>query len=695
MATRIGVDVGGTFTDLVFEDEVTGVTQVAKVPSTSADPAVGVLEAIKAGVDDRQLASAEWLIHGHTVGLNALLERRGAVVGLLATCGFRDLIEIRRGDRADPYDLFWKPPAPLAPRRLRIGVRERMLADGTIHTPLEEEEVARAAEVFSAEGVECVAIAFMNAYANPAHELRAAEVLARSGFAGQVSLSHAISGEYREYERTSTTLVDAYIRPRISQYLEHLAAKLRETGLRGRLLVARSGGGASTFEEARRRPCDSIMSGPVGGAQGAARLVRELNLGDAVTADVGGTSFDTCMVIGGRPVTLNEGEVVGFPLQTAWVDVRSIGAGGGSVAYVDAGGLLRVGPQSTGAQPGPACYQRGGTLATVTDAALLLGMLGDGRLAGGMLLDRDAAALAHRPLADRLGLEMLEVARGVMTIAAASMANAIREITIEQGRDPRELTLIAFGGAGPLFGCLLARELRIAQVVVPPLAGNFSARGLLGGDVLRSTGRTRILALDDTGTDIAGEHLLELLSQLRASTDQLGVAETQLDLRYVGQEHTLTLDVELNEQGLVPDAVEIGAAFNDQYSQRFGIALPDRVEIVALRVHLRETFGEPSLASSGSECAGAFASAFARSRIQPVAAAGSAAVTTRAFSMHRGEWVQFALVERAEMTEGERLQGPAIITEQTATTYLDAGFSATSTKHGLLLVDEARVGAPA
>src|SRR5437588_6964555 len=494
MASRIGVDVGGTFTDLITYDDATGDVRVVKEPTTPWAPEEGVVEAVRGGVPEQLLRAAAFFMHGPTIGLNALLERRRGSVGLLSTRGFRDVLEIGRGDRADPYDLFWRRPEPLVPRELRLPVTERVLADGSILTPLDAEDVRRALEDFGAAGVASIAVAFLNAYANPEHEREAARLLRELGFDGELALSHEISGEYREYERTSTTVIDAFVRPGVRAYLERLETRLRELGFAGEALVTRSGGGAMSFAEARDRPFETILSGPVAGAQGAAALARKLGIGDAISADVGGTSFDTCLIVEGRPQLLYQGTIVGLPVQTSWVDVRSIGAGGGSIAYVDVGGLLRVGPRSAGARPGPACYGRGGAEPTVTDAALALGMLGPGELAGGIVLDRGLALRALEQL--RLG-SAEEAARGVITIAAASMADAIREITVEQGRDPREAVLVAFGGAGPLFATLLADELDIARVVVPRHAGNFSAWGLLGADVTRERSATRIIRLSD------------------------------------------------------------------------------------------------------------------------------------------------------------------------------------------------------
>jgi N-methylhydantoinase A len=676
MATRIGVDVGGTFTDLIFYDDESGEIRVGKEPTTPSAPEDGVLAAVASAVPEQRVGAAEYFLHGTTVGLNSLLTRSGAVVGLLATRGFRDILEVRRGDRDDPYDLFWKHPPPLVPRRLRIPVTERMLFDGTVHTPIDLDDVAAAVAVFEQEGVTSVAIAFLHSYANPAHELAAAEALRRAGFAGELSLSHQVSGEYREYERTTTTVIDAYVRPRMSVYLKALEQRLSGSGFAGNLLVTRSGGGAMTFPEAEERPFETILSGPVAGAEGAAELARTLDLGDVITADVGGTSFDTCLITGGRPQVMYEGKIVGLPVQTPWVDVRSIGAGGGSLAWVDVGGLLRVGPGSAGADPGPACYDRGGTQPTVTDAAFLLGMLGEGNLASGIALNRESAQAAMAPLAEQLGFEVEEVARGIMTIAAANMANAIREITVEQGQDPRTATLAPFGGAGPLFGTLLARELEIRRIVVPPYAGNFSAWGLLGADLTQSAARTRITKLGDGVVDEANdivEALFETLTARASAANGHGATtrEVAADMRYVGQEHTITIPLRSEQGRVVADVDEIRQAFTQEYEKTFGHQMDEEVEIVSLRATLRT----PLPRRAGEHVA-------ASSDEPPLD------TVSEAYSFTEERWIPFRIVRRGQL-EGS-IAGPAIILEETATTYLDAGFEATVHESGSLFVTDTR-----
>ncbi|MCW3004988.1 MAG: hyuA [Conexibacter sp.] len=664
MTTRLGVDVGGTFTDLIFYDEDTGTTRVAKAPTTPDAPERGILNAVAAGLGHGSLEAAKYFLHGTTVGLNALLERRGAVVGLLATEGFRDTLEIRRGDRVEMYNLFWKQPEPLVPRRLRIAIRERLFAAGGIHTPIELDDVRQAAERFKAEGVTAVAIAFLHAYANGEHERKAAQALRDAGFDGEISLSHQVSGEYREYERTTTAVIDAFVRGRMANYLERLESALTDQGFTGSSLVTRSGGGAMTFSEAAERPFETIMSGPVAGAEGASELAQAFGYDQVITADVGGTSFDTCLISNGRPTTLYEGEVVGLPVQTPWVDVRSIGAGGGSIAYVDEGQLLRVGPRSAGAEPGPACYGRGGAEPTVTDAAFLLGMLAEGHLAGGVNLDREAAEAAIAPLAEALSLEPEEVARGILTIANASMAGAIREITVEQGQDPRQAVLMPFGGAGPLFLSLLANELAIGEIVLPPYAGNFSAWGLLGADLTQTIARTRITSLSDEGISAANAGLVELYQDVgRRAAHEGSRRETRLDMRYVGQEHTLTIDVAGEDGSIMQTPDDLREQFRSDYERTFGLRMDDPVEIVSLRATVRTPLprrGEAPVAAPSTNGSSPAAT--------PVA-------STRTFSFADGAWADFDVMFREELAVGATIEGPVILIEQTATSYIDRGFA--------------------
>jgi N-methylhydantoinase A len=671
MATRIGVDVGGTFTDLIFYDDETGEVRVGKCPTTPGRLQEGTRAAIVSAVPDNRLANAQFFLHATTVLLNALLERKGARVGMLVTRGFRDLLEIRRGDRDDPFDLFWTPQPPLVPRWLRLSVTERIRGDGGVDQSLEANDIAAALGQFHEEGVTAIAVVFMNAYANSQHELQAEQILRDLGFKGDISLSHRVSGEYREYERTCTTVMDAMVRPLQADYLRRLEQELKDLGFRGQVLVTRSGGGAMTIVEAEARPIETLLSGPVAGAEGAAELARHLGLEEVIAADVGGTSFDTCLITDGRPTTLYEGRVVGLPVQTAWVDVRSIGAGGGSIAYVDVGGLLRVGPRSAGADPGPACYGRGGDEATVTDAAFVLGMLGHGLLASGIQLDLGMARAALEPLSKALDIGVEEAARGVITIVTSSMADAIREITIEQGRDPRAATLMTFGGAGPLFATLLATELGVAETVVPWYAGNFSAWGLLGADLTETAARTHLMRLSpdaaETATAIVSELFAGLAARDELRASQPRVREAGLDMRYVGQEHTITVRFAGEKAAALHDHHAIAAEFSRAYARTFGHLLEEQAEIVALRATVRTPLPR-------------------RVERHPTRGSSLNEEFIDAYSFTEKEHRSFRVVRRADLELDAEFWGPLIVLEDTATTYVDSGFVAVTHSSGVLIL---------
>jgi N-methylhydantoinase A len=679
MSTRVSVDVGGTYTDLVAYSEETGEITAVKVRTTPRRPEIGVLAAVREGLDPAHLRDARYFMHGTTVGLNAILERRGAVVGLLATAGFRDVLEIRRGDREEMYNIFWRQPEALVPRRLRLPVTERIRADGVVDTVLRPEDVVSAAAAFEDAGVNSVAIAFINAYANPEHELRAAELLRDAGYRGEISLSHRVSGEYREYERTSTTVIDAFVKGRMASYLERLEKGLTELGFAGTLLCSRSGGGAITFAEAAKRPSETLLSGPVGAALGAGELATEDAYGDVISADVGGTSFDTCVVINGRPQVLYQGTVGGMPLLSAWVDVRSIGAGGGSIAAASHG-VLTVGPRSAGAVPGPAAYGSGGTEPTVTDAAAVLGMLGRGNLASGIRLDTGLARRSLETLTEALEMTAERLAEGILTVCAASMGDAIREITIERGLDPRDMSLLAIGGAGPLLGCLVSAELDIGRVIVPPFAGNFSAWGLLGTEPTQQAAQTRIIRVDEAATAATLGVLDELYKRLDRSSILVGeglpsVEEVVLDMRYVGQEHTLSLSVGSRQELREQSAQAVIGRFERAYLATFGVRLEEPVEIV----NIRATTRQPLEKKKAKKLEGA--------RGEP-----RVADSVRAYSFTGRDWHPFAVYAREGLRAGHRIEGPAIVTENTATTYVDRGWSLMAVPSGSLVITKGTTG---
>jgi N-methylhydantoinase A len=660
----LGVDIGGTFTDLVWHDPATGEVVLGKGPTNAGDVAAGVRDVVVASLSDQALRGTGHFLHATTIGLNAVLERRGATLGLLATLGFRDVLEIRRGDRGSLYDVLWRPSQPLVPRWRRLGVRERIRADGVVVTPLEPEDVLEALDVFRSADVECIAISFINAHVNPDHEERARDILVTAGFEGEIALSHEVSGEYREFERTATTVVDAYVRPVMARYLRVLDESLREQGFAGKTYVSRSGGGVSRLDDAASRPVETIMSGPAAGVVGAARLSNRLRLDAAIAADVGGTSFDTALILGGEIPLLHEGRIGDLPIQTPWIDVRSIGAGGGSIARVDAGGLLRVGPESAGAVPGPACYDRGGDKPTVTDAAAMLGMLGEGHLAGGMTVNLERARSVMVDLGEPFGFDAERTATGVLAIAVASMAGAIRTVTIGKGVDPRDGHLVAYGGAGPMLAVLLARELDIDSIIIPPNAGAFSATGLLSQDLTWHASRTAIAPLDAAGIETANRRLAALFDRLHPYEDGRGPDEENvrrvctLDCRYLGQEYTLTVDVPSTEGQVIKDPALIHSLFVEAHRKAFGYELEDAVQIVSARATVTREFGRFDVNSHG-----------------PASAQDDTGMRqAEAWSFRTGRFEQFSVIDRGAISPSDKMRGPVIVLEPTATTYVDRGY---------------------
>ena len=672
MASRIGVDIGGTFTDFICYDEDGNKVIIDKIPTTPETPEKAVIEVIERNLSKDQLSKVDFFLHGTTVGLNALLERKGSKVGLLCTKGFRDILEIRRGDRAEMYNLFWQPPPPLVPRYLRLEVEERIMASGDVRTPINIDQLNKVCKKLMDEEVTSVAIVLINSYTNKDHEVTIEKTLRKLGFKGEISLSYLVSGEYREYERTTTTVIDAFVKSRMSNYLNTLKKEMKTIGFNGGYLVTRSGSGSMTFDEAEDRPFETINSGPVAGAEGAGELSRKLNNVNMVTADIGGTSFDTCLILNGRPQIQYEGTIVGLPVQSPWVDVRSIGAGGGSIAYLDDGGLLRSGPQSSGAVPGPACYNRGGTQPTTTDAAFYLGMLGEGKLASGLQLDKSLSEKALKSVGGKLNLDAFETAKGILKISSANMADAIREITIEQGIDPRELKLLAFGGAGPLMSNLIANELDIKEIIIPPYAGNFSAWGLLGADMLQMNARTKILKLSEDSIIECNNILEELFVELKArqkidfsTADQ--IKEIALDMRWMGQEHTITLTLEDKGGKITIDQNTLKEKFMDEYEKTFGSKLDTDIEIVSTRASIRVPLPRTSEGGSVLEKN----TSLSASKID-------------CFSFSENKNLEFAIISRSDISS--KKPGPIIIVESTAITYVDVNYDVNLDEKNNLLI---------
>jgi N-methylhydantoinase A len=658
---RLGIDVGGTFTDLVAL--VDGGIVTAKVPSTPRNQAEGVLRSVEAarlGDPGRVAAFA----HGTTVATNALLERRGARTALVTTEGFRDVLEIGRQQRPSLYDLTADRPPPLVPRELRFTVAERMGPDGEV-VPLDEERLAAAVAAVRDADVEAVAVCLLFSFLHPEHERLVGQALREAadldGVA--VSLSSEVLPEFREYERFSTAVADAYLTPRLAAYLERLAGEATGRGLPAPL-VMQSSGGVIEVGAAAAHAASCVLSGPAGGVVGAAYVAKLSGYDDLLTFDMGGTSTDVAPVLGGDVQTTTESVVAGVPIKLPMVDVHSVSAGGGSIAWVDEGGALRVGPWSAGADPGPAAYDQGGEEPTVTDANLFLGYLADGAELGGEL--RLQRALAERALArvgERLGGDTLDVALGVVRVANAEMVRALRVISVERGLDPREFTLVAFGGAGGLHACALAEEMGMGRVLVPAASGVLSALGLAISDLRRDYVRPLLGPLTEVDPGEAERAFRAMEEQARqdlAGPDLAGPdLDRQADLRYRGQSFELTVGAggweELEEQ------------FHVEHERRYGFRMDDEtVELVSLRLVATVPGDKPEVRAEAPE-----------SGREP---------GRREINLD-GKWREVEVVQRRSLGPGAKLDGPAVVELAEATLLLRPTWRATLDEVGTLVLE--------
>jgi N-methylhydantoinase A len=653
----VGVDVGGTFTDfVVVTDE--GLS-VHKEPTSTPQH-----EAVVAGLDEGLDAPGAPVVHGTTAATNALLERRGARTALVTTEGFADVLAIGRQDRPALYDLQPSRPPPLVPADRRHEVPERLAADGTVLTPLDEDAVRRVAATLAEQAVESVAVAFLFSYQNPAHEKRAAALLREALPDVPVTRSSALLPEYREYERTATTAVNAYVRPQVARYLGRLDEALANRSIR----VMQSNGGTIGLDTAAEEPARLALSGPAGGVVGAlgvARKALDTDTPRIMTLDMGGTSADVALCDGAVPRT-TEHTIADLPLRLPATDIHTVGAGGGSIAHVDAGGSLRVGPESAGAEPGPVCYGRGGTDPTVTDAHLVLGRLAAEHVLGGAdTLDMapDAAREAVAALGRAAGLSPEEAALGVLRVANATMERALRRVSVERGHDPRDYTLVPFGGAGPLHAVALAEALDVRRVLVPPTPGVLSALGLLMADVAYDTARAvlrRADALADDPSPLRDAHEAAA-RDVRAVLSAHGEPrlDVELDLRYDGQSYELSVPVATPiSADRVADAVD---AFHDQHRTRYGHARPDEpVEVVALRVRGRVPTSPPSLPREPETDVPL---AEARLGTRPVWFDADGPTSTPTYA-------------RADLHHGHAFEGPAVLHQYDTTVVVPPGWHA-------------------
>lgn len=671
-SSRVAIDVGGTFTDVVELLPDTGELRFDKVPTTPAEPTAGVLDAF--GVTESELSDVTMFTHGTTLGLNALLTRTGARTAVIGTLGFRDVYLLGRTDRGTNYDITHRPPAPLVERFDTFEVPERSLFDGTVHRPLDVAAAREVAATVAERGYDSVAVAFLHSYANPEHELQMREILAEVAPQVVVTLSHELSREYREYERTSTAVLDAYVKPIVRRYLQTLEGQLADGGFGGRFLMTRSSGGAMTASSAREQPVSLILSGPAGGVIGAAAFSQLIDEPNLITIDMGGTSLDASLIVDGAPVLHQGAEFEGLPINTPSLYIHTIGAGGGSIAWLDGGGALQVGPQSAGAAPGPASYGRGGTQPTFTDAALTIGYMGTGTPLGGRLtLQLDPARAALAPIAEQLGLSTEALARGIVRISTTKIMGAVRAITVEVGRDPKDFALLSFGGGGGLVAVDVAQELGIPTVIVPPGQGAFSALGMLMADVQHDFSRTAVTPLadvDEATLEAAYGPMTAEAEKVLAGegfTPDLQVLHRSMDVRYSGQEHSVTVPI---PDGVTDVVAEVQKLFTELHERQYGHAMEDPIEVTTMRLRATGAVGRPTLPTLPT-------------RSGP----------TPAPEGHRDVYVSesqptvpYALYTREQLLAGDEISGPAVISEHTATTVIHAGDFLRVGTHGELVI---------
>ena len=683
MSVRLAIDIGGTFTDATLIDEETGAVAIAKVLTTPADPSLGFMQATERALAEGQVASGDvtFVVHATTVATNAIIEGTVARSGFVTTDGFRDLLEIARQVRPTLYDTRFEKAPPLVPRDRAVVVRERLGPKGEVLRALDDESVREAAAILRREEVESVAVCLLHAYVNDEHERRVGEILAAELPGVPVSLSSAVAPEFREYLRASTTVINAVILPVVQRYLRRIESRLEQAGIRAKLLVMQSSGGIFGSEAAATRPVFMVESGPAAGVIAAAHLGSSLGRPDILSFDMGGTTAKVGLIQDGRPSVTKDYNVgghagagiggmslSGYPVRTPVVDLVEIGAGGGSIAWVDTGGLLRVGPRSAGADPGPVCYRRGGEEPTVTDANLVLGRLNPRYFLGGEIeLDVDGAARAiEARCAIPLGLTVTEAANGIVEIANAAMVNALHLISVQRGYDPRDFVLVGFGGAGPVHANALARDAVMPTLVIPRSPGIFSATGLLTTDLKRDTATTMMRRLDDLD---AGEVLatFERLEEAgRVELRREGLADDaieflrQVDLRYVGQSYELT----------IPAGDDLLERFHLEHERTYGFAAPgEAVEVVSLR-----------LASIGR---------IAKPPARPLEPGGTPDPKQRrpVYFAEAGDYVDCPVYDRYALPAGAALTGPAIVEEFDSTAVVHPGFGVRVDEAGNLIVE--------
>ena len=672
----VGVDVGGTFTDMFFLDEVDGTCEVIKVPTTREDQSRGIQQGIERTLGGR--ADVATIVHGTTVATNALLERKGAQTGLITTRGFRDVLEMRRRDRPDTWGL-WGTFTPLVPRDFRLEVDERVLADGTCTVSIDPDQVTQAARKLRAQGADSICVFFINAYANDHNERMAVEAVRAVWPNPHVTASHEILPEIREFERASTASLNAYLQPTIGDYLDRLERGLRDGGLTGNILIVQSNGGVMTIDTACRLPVRTALSGPAAGVIASAHIARSVGIDNIITCDMGGTSFDVSVIAKGQSEMVAQTEIdFGMVIRTPMIEITTIGAGGGSIAWIDPGGLLQIGPESAGSDPGPVCYGQGNSHPTVTDANLVLGRINAQQPIGGGLteLDVDSAGCAiQSEIGEPLALDTMAAAEAIIRVANAKMAGAIRLVSVERGHDPKNFVAMPYGGSGALHVGSLIKDVGLASALVPRYPGVTSALGCIAADMRHDRVMTINRLLEELDTAQLGQLVRDnaesgerLLQKAGIRLNGIEVA-CELDMNYVGQTHTIAVPLPGETLDDSADQEAIRSAFDQTYRVTYGRLLEDiPVRVLNLRVAVvgrRPTFD--------------------LSVISP-AANTRTTITGERNVWVDGGWHSARIYERLSLPVGERIHGPAVLEQPDATIFIDPGLEGVVDGYGNLLV---------
>jgi len=679
---RIASDIGGTFTDLVYLDEKTGAVGVTKSSSTPKDFAVGVLDTLKKAEVDA--STTTFFVHGSTVIINALTERKGVRAGLITTKGFRDVLEITRANRPDLYNMYYTKPKPFVPRYLRLEVEERVNYKGEVLVPLNEDDVRQAVEKLKAEGVDAIAVCFLHSYANPGHEAECGEIIRQIAPDIPLTLSHQITQEWREYERTNTAVLNSYVHPIAHDYLDNLERNLGDMGMDSHAMhVMQSNGGSATFEMGKESPINLVESGPVAGIIGAAYIGEQIGEPNIIALDIGGTTAKTSLVENSTPRITTEYRIerrrdyAGYPIMAPTIDIVEIGAGGGSIAWIDNAGALRVGPVSAGADPGPACYGWGGDLPTVTDANVLAGRINPDYFLGGEIpLDVKKAEAAMKPIADAFNISVEEAAMGVIRIADANMINALKLVSVRRGYDPRDFVLINFGGGGAMHAGALMRELRTKKVIIPTDPAVFSAWGMLMTDLRRDYIRTQIVRTDHVATDHLNAIFDEMEEQARQDLAHERVKKGEMDIqrfadmRYKGQEHTVKVPL---PEGKVTAKIlqDINEGFHDLHEQNYTFRLDTPVELVNYHVTALGRVKKPEIEKLDG----------AQGSLED-AHKGRRRVNFDELGFHEAE-----IYERGLLPAGVAVRGPAVIEEPASTTVVFPDQQLTRDEYGFLHIE--------